>query len=119
MLGWPFLVKKDYLLTIDDAIMFLNRKGAVLLDVRLLHLFEEGHIPQAKHCHTSDLLLKSGQLIKDKLQLILIISEEMKEAALARSKLLELGYLNVFVISGGMFLWKDRGLPVLRKGDKN
>lgn len=117
MLSWSYIFKKDFFLTIDDAVRFINKKNAVVVDVRSTQLFNAGHVFQAKHCSCEELSIKIKHFVKSKSQPVLVIASTGKEAKLARRILIDSGYvMDVFIISGGMVAWEAAFLPIKKKG---
>ncbi len=92
----------------------LASNGAVLLDVREQHEFEERHIDGALHVPRGHLETRIEQLLPERDKRVIVYCSTTNRSSLAaRTMKDELGYEDVAVIDGGITLWRDRGLPVV------
>jgi molybdopterin/thiamine biosynthesis adenylyltransferase/rhodanese-related sulfurtransferase len=90
-----------------------NRNGAVIVDVREQHEFEEAHIPGAVHVPRGHLESRIEGAAPDKAERVVLYCASGNRSALAAHTLQEmLGYQNVESMTGGITLWKDRGFDV-------
>ncbi len=88
--------------------------GAVLVDVREQHEFEERHIDGAVHVPRGHLESRIEQLVPDRSGRVIVYCASGNRSALAARTLgEELGYEDVASMAGGITLWRDRGLPVV------
>ncbi len=71
------------------------RNGAVLIDVRSPDEFESGHILQAYNIPLDQIETVSSQ-VRDKNRTLLLHCSTGVRSAMAKKKLLDLGYKNVF-----------------------
>jgi molybdopterin/thiamine biosynthesis adenylyltransferase/rhodanese-related sulfurtransferase len=87
--------------------------GAVLVDVREQHEFEESHIPGAVHVPRGHLESRIEAAAPDKDQRVILYCSTSNRSALAAETLEGvLGYQNAEYMEGGITLWKDRGYEV-------
>ncbi len=87
--------------------------GAVIVDVREQHEFEESHLPGAKHVPRGHLESRIEGAAKDRsARVVLYCASGNRSALAARTLEQELGYENVESMTGGITLWKDRGYEV-------
>ena len=87
--------------------------GAVIVDVREQHEFEESHLPGAKHVPRGHLESRIEGAAKDRSgRVILYCASGNRSALAARTLEQDLGYENVESMTGGITLWKDRGYEV-------
>jgi molybdopterin/thiamine biosynthesis adenylyltransferase/rhodanese-related sulfurtransferase len=87
--------------------------GAVLVDVREQHEFEESHIPGAVHVPRGHLESRIESAAPDRDQRVILYCASGNRSALAADTLQEmLGYRNAESLEGGITLWKDRGYDV-------
>ena len=87
--------------------------GAVIVDVREQHEFEESHLPGAKHVPRGYLESRIEGAAKDRSSRVVLYCASGSRSALAAHTLQqELGYENVESMAGGITLWKDRGYDV-------
>src|SRR5919108_1595467 len=90
-----------------------GRNGAVLLDVREQHEFDESHLPGAVHVPRGHLETRVEGAVPDKSARVIAYCASGNRSAFAAKTLQELlGYENVESLRGGITLWKDRGYEV-------
>lgn len=89
----------------------LQRKGALLVDVREAEEFERGHADGAVHLSRGVLELKIENAAPDVDAPIVCYCGGGKRSALAADSLQKMGYTNVASLAGGFRTWKDAGLP--------
>jgi sulfur-carrier protein adenylyltransferase/sulfurtransferase len=90
-----------------------NPNGAVIVDVREQHEFEESHLPGAAHVPRGHLESRIEGAAPDKAQRVVLYCASGNRSALAAHTMSELlGYQNVESMTGGITLWKDRGYEV-------
>ena len=90
-----------------------NGNGAVIVDVREQHEFEEAHIPGAKHVPRGHLESRIEGAAPDRSSHVVLYCASGQRSALAAQTLQDmLGYENVESMRGGITLWKDRGYDV-------
>lgn len=98
-----------------EATMMINREDAVVLDVRDLGEYGQGHIPNALHIPLSELPKRSGELAKYKARPIIVYCASGMRSASAVSTLRKEGLEKLFNLRGGLQEWEKAGLPVNRK----
>ncbi len=87
--------------------------GAVVVDVREQHEFEESHIPGAVHVPRGHLESRIEGAAPDKSQRVVLYCASGNRSALAAHTLQQLlGYEHAESMEGGITLWKDRGYDV-------
>src|ERR671918_3236286 len=90
-----------------------NPNGAVIVDVREQHEFEESHIPGAVHVPRGHLESRIEGAVPDKSARVITYCASGNRSAFATKTLMdELGYQAVESMRGGITLWKDRGYDV-------
>ncbi|HZL04326.1 MAG TPA: ThiF family adenylyltransferase, partial [Coriobacteriia bacterium] len=90
-----------------------HRDGAVLVDVREQHEFEEAHLPGAVHVPRGHLESRIEGAAGDKSSRVILYCASGNRSALAAKTLAdELGYEKAESMTGGITLWKDRGYEV-------
>jgi sulfur-carrier protein adenylyltransferase/sulfurtransferase len=90
----------------------LDSGDAVLLDVRELPEWSEGHIPGAVLIPRGSIGEEIGTAVPDRARPVVIYCGTGKRSALAAQTLQELGYSDVVSVAGGIVDWKAHGLPV-------
>jgi molybdopterin/thiamine biosynthesis adenylyltransferase/rhodanese-related sulfurtransferase len=86
-----------------------NGSGAVIVDVREQHEFEESHIPGAVHVPRGHLESRIETTAPDKSRRVVLYCASGNRSALAADTMQQLGYEDVASMTGGITLWKDRG----------
>src|ERR671924_1139692 len=90
-----------------------NGNGAVIVDVREQHEFDESHLPGAVHVPRGHLESRIEGSAPDKSQRVILYCASGNRSALAAHTMHDLlGYEDVASMRGGITLWKDRGYDV-------
>jgi sulfur-carrier protein adenylyltransferase/sulfurtransferase len=95
----------------------LSRNGSsgddfVIIDVRELGEWEQGHLPNAHHVPRSYLESRIEGTAPERDKRVILYCATANRSSLAAHTLQhDLGYENVDVMAGGFTLWKDRGYP--------
>src|SRR5215471_13438429 len=96
---------------IDEARRMLDKPGTVLIDVREPDEWRQGHIANAIGISRGFLELRVEEKVPDHKTPIIVQCASGTRSLLAARTLRELGYENVYNLTGGFNAWKDRGLP--------
>jgi molybdopterin/thiamine biosynthesis adenylyltransferase/rhodanese-related sulfurtransferase len=96
---------------IDEARWMLDHSGTVLIDVRESDEWRQGHIPQAVGIPRGFLELRIEEKVPDHQTPVILQCASGTRSLLAARSLREMGYENVYNLTGGFNAWKDRGLP--------
>ncbi len=96
---------------IDEARRMLEKPGTVLLDVRESDEWRQGHIPQAVGIPRGFLELRVEEKVPDHKTPVILQCASGTRSLLAARSLREMGYENLYNLTGGFNAWKDRGLP--------
>lgn len=96
-----------------EAVRLMN-DGAVMVDVRSVNQFKDGHIAGARNVPGDQIAdgAKALEKFRDK-TLITCCDSGITSAAAAR-KLTELGFKQVFNLRGGLAAWRQDNLPVTK-----
>lgn len=98
-----------------EVTLLINREDAVVVDVRDLGEYSQGHIPNARHIPLGELPKRRAELDKIKASpLILCCASGMRSASAVR-QLKKEGFDKLFNLRGGMLEWEKAGQPVSRK----
>lgn len=98
----------------EQAVGLMNHQDAVMVDLRSIPLFAEGHIVSSLNIPFDSLEKKLGTLQKNKEKPLILISNSPKELETSY-KLLQTNSFKVFVIKGGLSAWRTAGLPLTKK----
>jgi phage shock protein E len=81
-----------------------QKKGMMLLDVRIDKEYNEGHIPGSVHVQLSEIGDKIKKLKKDKE--IVVYCQNGSRSVWAIKRLMGMGYKNISNLKGGYNAWK-------------
>jgi rhodanese-related sulfurtransferase len=115
MLLWPLVQRR--LSPIKEignlnATHLINQQNAVLLDVRETKEFEGGKLPNALHIPLSQLQSRSAELAKLNTRPIIVYCARGQRSRTTGAALQQLGFKEIYQLSGGFRAWKDAGLPL-------
>jgi rhodanese-related sulfurtransferase len=88
-------MKRSGQISSKEAVEHL-RNGAMLIDVRSVNEFESGHIIQARNMPLDRVDLLVPTAVRDKNKVLLLHCSTGVRSGMAKKKLEELGYKNVF-----------------------
>ena len=94
-----------------EAVQMINRKDAMMLDVRDAGEFSSGHAPNAKNVPLGQLDKRLGEIEKFKSRPVVVTCQTGRSHA-ATSALKKAGFSEVVVLSGGFGAWQQANLPV-------
>jgi rhodanese-related sulfurtransferase len=96
-----------------EAVRMMN-DGAVLVDVRSVNQFKDGHIAGARNVPGDQIADGAKALEKFRDKTIITCCESGITSGSAARKLTELGYKQVFNLRGGLAAWRQDNLPVTK-----
>ncbi|HKN02063.1 MAG TPA: molybdopterin-synthase adenylyltransferase MoeB [Candidatus Binataceae bacterium] len=96
---------------IDEARRMMEKPGTVVIDVREPDEWRQGHLDKAIGISRGFLELRVEEKVPDHKTPIIVQCASGTRSLLAARTLRELGYENVYNLTGGFNAWKDRGLP--------
>ena len=95
-----------------EAVQLMNRRDAVVLDVRNTAEFAAGHIPNARNIPFAELTDRLRELEKLKSRPIIVTGQAGSHAAKVCTALKKIGITDVFALRGGLNGWVEASLPV-------
>jgi len=95
-----------------EATQLINRRNALMLDVREPKEYQGGQIPNATHLPQSQLASRGHELKKMTGRPVIAYCDRGQRSRPAASALTKLGFAEVYTLRGGMRAWSDAGLPV-------
>ncbi len=98
----------------QDAATKLQKKEAVIVDVREQNEWDEEHIPHAIHLSRGTIELDIEEKIPDPNTTIICHCGGGGRSALAAESLQKMGYKNVRSMAGGLKAWKAARLPTTK-----
>jgi rhodanese-related sulfurtransferase len=116
MVVWPELKKMLYGSVNEigtlDATQLMNRKNAIVLDVREGTEFASGHIKGARNIPLSELDARVEELKKFKEKPIIISCRTGARSSSAIRALRKHEFAQVFSLKGGLAAWEQASLPL-------
>jgi len=95
-----------------EATALINRRNAVLLDLRETKEYEGGRIPNALHLPQSQLETRGHELKKLTARPVIAYCDRGQRSRTAAGALAKLGFAEVYTLRGGLRAWSEAGLPV-------
>ncbi|MBD3893959.1 rhodanese-like domain-containing protein [Hydrogenophaga sp.] len=117
MLLWPALVPgaRGNALSPEQAVQWMNREKALVIDVCSAEEFAAGHILGAKNLPLESLSAKLPGTVKNKSAPLLLTCASGVRSGRALAEAKKLGYENLRSLAGGMRAWRSANLPVEKK----
>lgn len=117
LLLWPMIARRGRGgLSAAEATQLINRRNAVVVDLRPAAEFANGHLPSARHVEFAELQAKVGQLVKNKSNPVLLVCQTGQHSNKAARIVRDAGYAEVHVLEGGVNAWQQAGMPVVKQG---
>lgn len=98
-----------------DAVMLINRKDAVVIDVRDDGEFSGGHITNARHIPEKQLADRVKELEKFKAKPVIVSCATGRRSAAVADSLRKQGFADVVNLRGGIGAWVQAGMPLEKK----
>lgn len=116
LLAWPNISRGTGGKRVNaaGATQLINKRNAVVVDIRDTTEYAKGHLPQAKSAPLDDLANRAPNLAKDKATPIIVVCQNGQRAGKAQAALRQAGYSEVYLLDGGLAAWQQAGLPVIR-----
>ncbi len=96
----------------SDAVRLINRKDAVVLDVRDDTEFAGGHITNARHVPEKQLADHLKALEKFKSKPVIVSCASGRRSAAVADNLRKQGFADVVALRGGIGAWVQAGMPL-------
>jgi rhodanese-related sulfurtransferase len=112
---WPTIAKlfsRGREVGVAEAVQLINRKDAVIVDVREPNEFKTGRIPHARNIPVDRISERVKELEKLKTKPLLLVCQTGSRSAQACAGLLKDGFAQAVALSGGMAAWQQAGMPV-------
>jgi rhodanese-related sulfurtransferase len=118
MLLWP-LISRPFRASNEvgaiEAVQLINRRDALVLDVRDTGDYAAGHIVGAKHIPESQLADRMNELEKYRARPIVVSCRTGSRAPSVSGMLRKRGFAEAVALRGGVAAWQQASLP-LEKG---
>ena len=115
MLIWPVinrLFRTGNEVSILEAVQLINRRDAVVIDVRDSGEYAAGHIVNARHVPEAQLAARIKEMEKFKTRPIIVSCSTGSRAAHAADVLRKHGFGEVFALHGGIAAWQQASMPL-------
>jgi rhodanese-related sulfurtransferase len=99
-------------ISVQEAVQLINRRDAVVLDVRDASEYASGHIPNARHVPVGEIEKRLKELEKLKQRPVIVVCRSGSRAAAACALLKKNGFAEVFPLKGGVLSWQQASLPL-------
>lgn len=99
----------------QQAVMLINRKDGVVVDVREKKEYESGHIVDSLNIPLAKLKQRLKELKKHKDKPIIVVCKLGQHSGEAAKQLMEAGFSEVYKLSGGITEWKAQSMPLVQK----
>jgi rhodanese-related sulfurtransferase len=96
----------------SEAVMLINRKDALVLDVRDDSEFASGHITNARHLSEKQLEARIKELEKFKAKPVIVSCASGRRSAAVADVLRKQGFSDVVGLRGGIAAWQQAGMPL-------
>jgi rhodanese-related sulfurtransferase len=118
MLIWP-LVSRSFRQSNEvspfEAVQLINRRDALVLDVRASGEYAAGHVAGARHIAEAQLSERLKELEKYKSRPVIVSCNAGSRAPSVSDVLRKNGFAEAFALKGGIAAWQQASLP-LEKG---
>lgn len=95
-----------------EAVMLINRKDAVVLDVRDEGDFKAGHINNARHVPEKQLADRMKELERFKSKPVIVSCASGRRSGSVADSLRKQGFADVVSLRGGIAAWQQAGMPL-------
>lgn len=101
-------------ITPTEATRLLNHENTLMLDIRTVGEYREGHIIDSKHIPTGELDTRLNELDKHKDDHIVTYCRSGNRSTAACRILKDNGFENVYNLGGGIIAWEGANLPTTK-----
>ena len=115
MLLWPLiarLMRPGQEVGPTEAVQLINRRDAIVLDVRDAAEYKSGHITNARHVPESELDSRAKELEKIKSRPIIVSCARGNRSANVAARLRKFGFNEVVSLRGGLAAWQTANMPL-------
>ena len=115
MLIWPLfgrMLRTGKEVSAAEVVQLINRRDAVVLDVRNPAEYAGGHITGARNIPEAQLAERLKELDRFKTRPIVVSCASGARSGRAGAVLQKHGYTEVFTLRGGMGAWQQAGMPL-------
>jgi len=117
MLIWPLVsrpFRASHEISPFEAVQLINRRDALVLDVRDTGDYAAGHIVNARHLPEAQLADRMKELEKYRSRPIIVSCRSGMRGPAVAGVLRKQGYLEVFALRGGVAAWQQASMPLAK-----
>ena len=115
MLIWPAiarLMRPGQEVGPVEAVQLINRRDAVVIDVRDAADYKSGHINNARHIPEGEIEARAKDLEKVKAKPIIVSCGRGNRSQNVANRLRKLGFSEVVSLRGGLAAWQQANMPL-------
>jgi rhodanese-related sulfurtransferase len=115
MIVWPLiarLMNRGQEVETTQAVQLINRRDAVVVDVRNADEYKAGHITNARHIPEGELDARLKELEKVKARPIIVSCGRGNRSAAVAARLRKLGFAEALSLRGGIAAWQQANMPL-------
>src|SRR5688572_32208755 len=115
LLLWPLfarLLRPGQEVGPTEAVQLINRRDAVVIDVRDAAEYKSGHITNARHIPEGEIDSRMKELEKVKSRPIIVSCARGNRSLNVANRLRKLGFAEVFSLRGGLAAWQAASMPL-------
>ena len=101
--------------TPSQSTQLINHDDAMIIDVREVNEYSDGHIINSVHIPLSSLKTRMSEIEKHKANKVIVACRSGHRSANACANLKKAGFEHVFNLSGGVMAWQNANLPLIKK----
>jgi rhodanese-related sulfurtransferase len=118
MLLWPLVMRPFRAgreVSVVETVQLINRKDALVIDVRDTGEYEAGHIAGARHVPEKQLAERLKELEKFKNRPLIVVCRNGMRSAAAVPVLRAGGFNEAVNLHGGLSAWEQAGMPLEKR----
>jgi rhodanese-related sulfurtransferase len=115
MLVWPLvtrLTRPQKEVSALEAVQLINRRDAVVVDVREADEYQKGHIANSRHIPVAHVAERLKELEKYKTKPIIVTCNSGTRSASVIGVLTKNGFSEVYGLRGGVSAWQQASMPL-------
>lgn len=115
MLIWPLvmrLARPGHEVGPIEAVQLINRRDAVVIDLRDAAEYKSGHITNARHMPEGEIDARMKELEKVKARPIIVSCARGNRSMNVANRLRKLGFGEVVTLRGGIAAWLQANMPL-------
>ncbi len=118
MLVWPLVMRPFRAgreVSVVEAVQLINRKDALVIDLRDTGEYEAGHIAGARHVPEKQLAERLKDLEKFKGRPLIVACRTGTRSGVAVQVLRRNGFAEAVSLGGGVGAWEQAGMPLEKR----